>query len=128
LIPSTPFVLAGIMLFPDEPAMVFTISMLGIFLGSTFVYFSASFLDLGTVILNSKPELYAKLEKGMSKYGFLIILAWSFFPLVPTELISYVAASIKYKYYKFISAMMLGEAALVFIYVFIGKSILDWFA
>lgn len=48
LIPSTPFVLAGVLLFPNDLGWVFCISMLGVLFGSSVIYFFPTNWDLGT--------------------------------------------------------------------------------
>ena len=44
LIPSTPFVLTGIVLFPNEPLLVLFVSMSGVVFSATLLYFFSDLL------------------------------------------------------------------------------------
>ena len=113
LIPSTPFVLAGALLFPDKLWLVFVISMLGILGSGTFIYYAAQFLEFG----EKKDEKIKRINKKIRKHGFWIVLGWSFFPIVPTDLICYVAGRTRISFWKYVTALFIGEAALVALYL-----------
>ena len=117
LLPSTIFVLLGVALYPESPFFVLFISLLGIQIGATLMYYSASFLT-PVALLGKGASKIAVVEEKMQKYGFWIILFWSFFPAVPTDLICFVAGSTKYNYWKFFFAVFIGELILVSVYVF----------
>lgn len=113
LIPSTPFVLAGALLFPDKLWMVFIISLIGILGSGTFIYYAARFLDFG----EKKANKINKIEEKIKEYGFWIVLGWAFFPIVPTDLICYVAGKTRINFWKYISALFIGEALLIVFYL-----------
>lgn len=123
LIPSTPLVIAGAIIFPHNLVLVFTISMLGILFSASLIYFAADFLDFDKLFDKIKNKKVQTLRQKINDYGFWVVLSWSFFPLVPTDLICYIAGTIKMKYYKFILALFIGEAILVSIYLFLGNEI-----
>ena len=132
LLPSTPFVLAGVILFPTNLSLVFVVSMLGILTTAVFLYYASRFLEFnklfGDSSLNrpSSASGLSKVEKisqKINKYGFWIVLGWAFFPLVPTDLICYVAGTTKMNFKKYISAIFIGEAILVFLYLYLGESV-----
>ncbi len=60
------------------------------------------------------------------KYAFWIVVAWSFFPLVPTDAICYVAGMAKMPFRKLAAAMLLGEVPVVAAYIFLGAEIGEW--
>jgi uncharacterized membrane protein YdjX (TVP38/TMEM64 family) len=124
LLPSTIFVLLGIALYPNEPFFVLFVSLLGIQIGATLMYYSASFLT-PIALLGKRAHKITLVEEKMKKYGFWIILFWSFFPAVPTDLICFVAGSTKYNYWKFFFAVLIGESILVSIYVFTGSELME---
>jgi len=99
LLPSTIFVLLGIALYPESPYFVLFTSIVGIQIGAVLLYFSASFLT-PVALLGKGASKVAIVEKKMEKYGFWIILLWSFFPAVPTCLICFVSCSTKYNFWK----------------------------
>lgn len=114
LIPSTPFVLAGGLLFPNQLLVVFIISLVGIIISGTFIYYTSNFLTFKSN-QSKKIEL---IKTRINKYGFWIVLGWSFFPVVPTDLICYVAGKTNMHFGKYILALLLGEAVLIGIYLY----------
>lgn len=124
LLPSTIFVVLGIALYPENPFFVLFISLLGIQIGATLMYYSASFLTPSTLFGKASKRIQF-IENKMRKYGFWIILFWSFFPAVPTDLICFVAGSTKYNYWKFFLAVLLGELILVSVYIFTGIELIS---
>lgn len=113
-VPSTPFVLAGALLFPYQLWLVFIISMLGILSSGIFIYYAAQFLDFG----NKHADKVGRIKEKIRKYGFWIVLGWSFFPIVPTDLVCYVAGRTKMNFWKYISALFIGEAILIALYLY----------
>ena len=124
-LPSTIFVIMGVVLYPDEPFLVLTVSMLGILLGATWIYLAAGFLKVEALFSENSQKKFQKAELGMKKHGFWIVILWSFFPAVPTDLICYVAGYSKMNYLKFITALFLGEIVLVCLYIWTGKSLIE---
>ncbi|MCH2224553.1 MAG: VTT domain-containing protein [Crocinitomicaceae bacterium] len=120
LIPSTPFVLAGALLFPNQLWLVFIISLLGITGSGTFIYYAAQFLDFG----KKKGKKISKINQKVRKYGFWIVLVWAFFPAVPTDLICYVAGRTRMSFWKYISALFIGEALLIGLYLYFCQNFL----
>jgi uncharacterized membrane protein YdjX (TVP38/TMEM64 family) len=73
------------------------------------------------------PDKIAMLrEKMHGKYSFWIIAGWSFFPLVPTDVICYVAGMVKLSYKRMVIPLLIGEIPLVTTYVFLGSEIGEW--
>ena len=124
-LPSTLFVLMGTVLYPDEPVFVLIVSMIGILIGASLVYKAASILTPEQLFRGKNLTRMEGVRSKMEKYGFSIVLLWSFFPAVPTDLICYVAGTIKMSFWKFILAVFLGEIILVSIYIWSGKSIIE---
>lgn len=118
-IPSTPFVFAGIILFPNHLFWVYLISLLGVCCSASFIYYFANYLELNKLIFKGDSKV-KDVSLKINQFGFWIVLGWSFFPIVPTDLICYVAGITKMKYWKFILALFLGEAILIAIYVWFG--------
>ncbi len=127
LLPSTPLVIAGTLLFPDQPFAVLAVSIVGILSSSTMIYFFSEFLGFNEFFENHKPELTHKLKAKLEHpLGFLFIALWAFFPLVPTDLVCYLAGTTKMNYWKFIAAVMAGELILCSIYIFFGGALLNF--
>lgn len=125
LLPSTIFVLMGTALYPENPWFVLSISMIGIVLGATLIYFSSKVLTPDQLFKGKNLSKMEGVHKKMEKYGFVIVLFWSFFPMVPTDLICFVAGTTRMTFWKFISALFIGEFILVILYIWTGKALLD---
>ena len=124
-LPSTIFVIMGVVLFPQSPSIVLFISMLGIISGASFIYFSANFLNIEKIFRKRSIEKTNKINQLVEKYGLFIVFIWAFIPIVPTDLICYVAGKYKMNYLKFISALFFGELILVALYIWTGKSLME---
>lgn len=127
MMPSTPFILAGAISFPDMPVLVFAISYLGIVAGTLLIYSFPSFGNYDKYLEAKYPNRIGQVkEKMQGPYSFWIVVGWSFFPLVPTDLISYVAGIAKMSYKKLVAAVVIGELPLVSFYVFAGTELGEW--
>jgi uncharacterized membrane protein YdjX (TVP38/TMEM64 family) len=122
LLPSTPIVIAGTMLFPGQPFAVLSVSISGILLSSCMIYFFAEILGFSDFFENHKPELIHKIKSKLEHpAGFAFVVVWAFFPFVPTDLVCYVAGTTKMNFFKFIAAVFLGEMVLCSFYIFSGS-------
>ncbi len=127
LIPCTPFVLAGAITFPQWSFLVFVISLAGVVVGAFLVYSFPSFGSYDELLEEKYPEKIAKLKQKMqSKNAFWFVVGWSFFPLVPTDAVCYVAGMARMPLRKMLSALLIGEFPLVTAYVFLGAEIGEW--
>ncbi len=127
MIPCTPFVLAGGITFPEMPILVMAISYVGIVAGAYLVYSFPSFGSYDEYLEGKYPDKVQVLkEKLHGTYAFWIVAGWSFFPLVPTDLICYVAGIVKMPFKKMATAVVVGEIPLVTLYVLVGAEIGVW--
>lgn len=127
LLPSTPLVLAGTILFPEQPLAVLAVSMIGILLSSTMIYYFSEFLGFDEYFENHKPELSHRIKQKLEHpLGFLFVAGWAFFPLVPTDLVCYLAGTTRMNFLKFIAAVFVGEITLCICYIFFGGSLLKY--
>lgn len=118
LLPSTPLIIAGALLYPEAPWSVLWVSLLGILMSSSLIYVFADKMDFKH-FFSPKQAVLTKTERALSsRYGFVFIIFWSFFPAVPTDLICYVAGMLKLNYWRFIFALAIGELILCSFYIF----------
>ena len=121
LLPSTPMVIAGTLLFPTQPFEVLMACLAGIFLSSSMIYFFSEFLGFHEYFEDHKPELTHRLKARLERpSGFVFVALWAFFPLVPTDLVCYLAGTTAMNYWKFIAAVLAGETILCTFYVYFG--------
>jgi uncharacterized membrane protein YdjX (TVP38/TMEM64 family) len=115
-IPSTPFAIAGVLLF--SPGFAYTLNLVGIITSSTIVYHFARFLGLGAAFEGRYPKQTVKIQEALRHKELPIIVGWSFFPAVPTDLMIYVASSLKVPLWKCLLGVLIGEGILNAVYIF----------
>lgn len=122
LLPSTPLVLAGTLLFPGQSLSVLMVSMTGILLSSSMIYFFSDLLGFSDFFERRKPEMIQRIKARLEHpLGIAFVAAWAFFPLVPTDLVCYAAGTTRMNFLKFIAAVFIGELILCLLYVYSGK-------
>jgi uncharacterized membrane protein YdjX (TVP38/TMEM64 family) len=126
-IPSTVFVIMGLALYPSQPIFVITVNLVGILIGGLLLYGAAQFLTEEALFSPKKQAMLNNVKSKMNEYGFPIVLFWSFFPAVPTDIICFIAGAIRMKLLYFIAGLLIGEAILISLYVYSGKSLVDFF-
>jgi uncharacterized membrane protein YdjX (TVP38/TMEM64 family) len=96
--------------------MVLIISMVGIVLSATNIYFFSEKLGFAEYF-ESKFDI-KKYHQSIDKYGFWVVLLWSFFPLVPTDAICYAAGTIRMNFWSYLTAVFIGELVIVSLIIF----------
>jgi len=115
-IPSTPFAVAGVLLFP--PLEAYIINIIGIITSSVIVYYFTQYLRLDAWIEMKYPKQIEKIKKALHKKELPIIAGWSFFPVVPTDLIIYVSSTLNIRFWKCVVGVIIGEGTLNAFYIF----------
>jgi len=116
LLPSSPFAMAGLLLFPAHETYI--INMVGIATSTAIVYYFTQFLGLDKWIEMKFPSQIEKIRKALSNKELPIIIGWSFFPVVPTDLIIYVSSSLRISFLKCVIGVLIGEGILNALYIF----------
>jgi uncharacterized membrane protein YdjX (TVP38/TMEM64 family) len=126
LIPATPFVLAGCLLFPERPGLVLAISLGGIALSATLIYQFSGLLGLDQWFETRHPEQARWMRQWLSgPWGFWALVGWSFFPLAPTDLACYLAGSLRLPFGRYLAAVCLGELLVCAGYVSLSQQALE---
>ncbi len=124
LIPSTPFILAGALAFPDWPLAVLAASMAGVLSGSLLVH---SFPGIGSYDERLRAlypnQINFVRERMQGRNAWWVTVGWSAFPLVPTDVICYVAGLARMPPLKMAAAVQLGAFPLTAVYVFTGAEL-----
>jgi uncharacterized membrane protein YdjX (TVP38/TMEM64 family) len=119
LVPSTPFVLAGTILFAGHPFWVLAISMTGIIFSSSMIYYFSEHLGFSEYLEEKHPVRIARIHNQLQKpTGLLFVFLWSFAPFLPTDAVCYVAGILRMPFLKFLLAVALGEIVLCTAYIF----------
>ena len=93
-------------------------SLIGILGSSLLIYYFSDKLGFSSFFESESKNIKLIKEKLASKHGFYYILFWSFFPIVPTDIICYVSGALRIKLPVFISALLIGELILCSVYIF----------
>jgi len=108
LIPATPIMLAGMIIF--NPTEVFLVNMAGIITSTTIVYYFSKYLEFD-VHFETKHSKYTHLIRDkLLDRELPIIVLWSFLPPAPTDLIVYVASTLRINFLKCLIGVFIGEA------------------
>ncbi|MBL7943989.1 MAG: TVP38/TMEM64 family protein [Flavobacteriales bacterium] len=122
LLPSTPLVIAGVLIFPDDPGLVLLMSISGIVLSSTLIYYFSDFLGFDEYLDSHHPRKMESIHRRLNHpLAILFVAAWAFFPAVPTDLVCYAAGSVRMPFRKFILGVFVGELALCSLYIYAGS-------
>lgn len=123
LIPVTNLLVLAIPLFPPVPLLGMT--LVGIAISSASIYLFASSLKLGEYLRRKHARHMERLEGALRRNPASIVTAWSFVPVVPTDLICYVCGAMKVSFRRFMLGVLAGEGAMCAVYIFGGASLLE---
>ena len=122
LLPATTLVVAAIPFFPPVPLFVLTLA--GILVSSASIYWFSEALHLDELLAEKHRARMTQLETALRRYQLPVIIAWSFFPLAPTDLICYVCGVLKIDFRKCLLGVGIGEGVICAIYTFLGDQAL----
>ena len=125
LIPSANLVLLGIPFF--RPLPLFLLTLLGILVSSSSIYYFAGSLHLDEIFEMKYKDKLQHLKHVLSRNQLPIVIGWSFFPLAPTDLICYACGILKIDFLKFVVGILIGEGTICGVYIFLGDSLLRLF-
>ncbi len=117
LIPSTVLIVVGTLLFPDRSWFVMISSLGGVVLSALLIYYFFEFLGIAAIFERRHAPRVRWLERQMLHKGFWLVVAWAMFPFVPTDVICYVAGTLRMPVGRFAAGVALGELPVVAFYV-----------
>lgn len=120
LVPATFLLLIAMPFFP--PFLLLMLTLPGIGISSSICYFFAEVLRLDEPLERRYPTQIQKLKRVLQTHPWSITIGWSFMLFLPTDLICYVCGTMRVKYWKFITGVLIGEGAVYAIYIYVG----DW--
>ena len=122
LLPSTPVLIAGILIF--EPVTVFFVNIAGFLVSATLVYRYSGYLRAGDYFEKKYPAEIAWIRGLFRKREIPVIAAWSVCPFTHTDLIIYVSASLNIRLKKCLTGVLIGESFINAFYIISITSIL----
>lgn len=120
LVPATFPLLIAMPFF--DPWVLLALTVPCIAISSSICYGFAEVLHMDEIFERKYPAQIKKLKTTLQTYQLPIIIGWSFFLFLPTDLICYVCGSLKINYKKFLFGVVVGEGTVYAIYIFLG----DW--
>jgi len=105
-----------------DPWVMLALTLPCIAISSSICYWFAEALHMDEVFERKYPKQIGKLKDLLSRYELPIIIGWSFFLFLPTDVLCYVCGSLKINFKKFLLGIMIGEGTVYAIYIFFG----DW--
>jgi uncharacterized membrane protein YdjX (TVP38/TMEM64 family) len=123
LIPVTNLVVIAIPIFPPMP--LFILTLVGIVISSASVYAFAGSLRLAEYFERKHAAKTERVRAALRRNPTTIVTAWSFLPIVPTDLICYVCGVMRISFGRFLAGVLIGEGAICAIYIFAGHSLLE---
>jgi len=128
LIPSTPLVLAGVLVFPALP--LFLVNQVVVLSSSTIVYYMARHVRFDHYFHEHYPSQVEKLTRLLRDREVAVVSLWGFAPMVPSDMIVYVCSVLRVRLCKTLLGISIGEGVICAIYIFGGAAgrrvLLEW--
>lgn len=122
LIPVTYLIILGLLFLPALPLYLIIISV--VIISSMLVFFFFEYLHVDKMLEGRYHKQIEKTKYFLNKYELPVIIFWSMNPLLPSDIICYVAGTLRINFYKFITGMIIGEGLACAVYIFGGKYLL----
>lgn len=118
LVPATLMIVVGMPFF--KPVPLFILTLAGILITSGLFYWFSEALQFNEEFERKHPKQIEKMRRALQKHQLPIIVFWSFFPLLPTDLICYVCGALKINFPKTLLGVGIGEGTICAVYIFFG--------
>ncbi len=123
-IPASPLIVLSVVVFPDSPWFLLLVNWLGMSLSAMMLFLLSYYLDFNQ-FLEKKPKTTAKITHRLnSPSGFWYIFIWSFVPVFSSDLMCFIAGSLKLRFPQFILAFSMGTIIMCGFYIY-GTSIIQ---
>ena len=124
LVPATYLVFLGMLVLPPLP--LYALTLVGIVVSSAAVYFFAEAMRFDEFFQRRYRAQVARLRALLTRRELPIVIAWSFFPIAPTDLVCYVCGALRVDLRKCLIGVTIGEGTICAIYIFLGAQALAW--
>jgi len=124
LIPITYLIILGLLFFPPLP--LFVAIILGALVSSASVYYFFKFLDLDTLFEKKYGIQIDRVRRALVKNELPIIIGWSAFPFLPTDVICYICGTLEVDIKKLLLGVFIGESIMSGAYIFFGHYLLGY--
>ena len=124
LIPVTYLIIVGLLFVPPLPLFIITIG--GVLVSSASVYYFFEFLNLDKLFDKKYSRQISRVRSALEKNELPIIIAWSAFPFLPTDLICYICGTLEVDIKKLLLGVFIGEGIMSAIYIFFGHYLFQY--
>ena len=124
LIPSTYFILLGLLFFPPFP--LYLMVVFSIVISSALIYWFSDAVHMDSYFESKYPKEIERIKAALSKREMSLIIGWSFAPFLPTDLICYVCGALELDFKKFILSVFIGEALSCLMYIYFGGKLFEF--
>lgn len=122
MLPPTPFLILGIVLFPDSPFFVAMVILFSVTCSTTFFYYVAGNMGWHEFFEKKYPKQRQKIQAWMEgPRAIWIILFWAFLPITPTDLMAYVGGIVSIRFRLLLPIILIGQIPLMLIYIYLGE-------
>jgi uncharacterized membrane protein YdjX (TVP38/TMEM64 family) len=122
-VPATFLLFIAMPFFP--PTLLLLLTLPGIVISSSLCYFFADALQISEPFERRYPKHIATLQRLLRRHTLAISIGWSFMLFLPTDLLCYVAGTLRASYARFITGVLIGEGTVYAIYIYLGAWLLQ---
>ncbi|HKK54260.1 MAG TPA: VTT domain-containing protein [Patescibacteria group bacterium] len=109
-----------------SPIEAFLINSFGIIISSFLVYKVSDYLGFDDYLENNYQDKVEKIRNSFEKKEIPIMIGWSFFPFFPTDVLVYVAASLKVSLWRCLIGIFIGSALINFISIYLAGRLVQY--
>ena len=120
LIPLTPIVLAGVLVFPPWP--LFLVNQAGVYTSSAILYYMTRYMRFDNFFFTHYPQQVEKLILLLRKRELQVISLWGFAPFIPTDMIICICSVLRISVFKTLLGVSIGEGIICAVYIFGGSA------
>jgi uncharacterized membrane protein YdjX (TVP38/TMEM64 family) len=126
LVPATVLVVVAIPFF--APITLLLLTLAGILVSAANIYWFSRALHIDDVLVPRHARHVVRLQTALARYELPVIVGWSFFPLVPTDVIGYVCGTLRVNFAKYLVGIAIGEGTICALYIFLGAHAMRFLA
>jgi len=123
LIPPTFILVAAIPFIAPLP--LFGLTLVSIAASSSGFYWFSRSLHLDEMFERDYKQRIEQLRSLLQRHELPIIVGWSFFLVLPTDLLCYVCGTLRINFPKFLVGVLIGEGTIFGLYIFFGRYLVD---
>lgn len=124
LIPVTYLIPFGLLFL--SPTLQLVLTLAGIVVSSASIYYFAERLRLAEYFEAHHGKQLNRIRGLLRRQELPIVIGWSFFPFVPTDVICYVCGALKIDIWKLLGGVLVGEGITCAIYIYLGRELVSF--